>query len=70
MWMGEHRIARRLIARRLRLGLKTSVTGPRFGAGLRWQSRHQSMVSGAVCRISGMEVTSPWQVAQATPLAM
>jgi hypothetical protein len=43
--------------------------GRRFGAGSRRQSRHQPIVSGASCHMSGNWSTSPWQVSQPTPVA-
>ena len=45
----------------------TSAGGRRFGAGFRWQSRHQLMLSGVDSVTTSIWSIRPWQVTQATP---
>ena len=45
----------------------TSSGGRRLGSGLRWQSRHQLMLSGWSCFTSTIWSTRPWQLTQPMP---
>ena len=47
--------------------LVTSETGRLLGPGLRWQSRHQLMLSGVICVTVSISSTRPWQVTQPMP---
>src|SRR5206468_5949057 len=42
--------------------LVTSETGRLLGPGLRWQSRHQLILSGAICVTVSISSMRPWQV--------
>ena len=49
--------------------LVTSATGRLLGPGLRWQSRHQLMLSGVIWVTVSISSIRPWQVTQPIPAA-
>ena len=50
--------------------LATDTAGGRMGgAGFRWHSRHQPMLSGSACATTAIWSMRPWQLAQPTPAA-
>ena len=49
--------------------LVTSETGRLLGPGLRWQSRHQLMLRGAIWVTVSISSMRPWQVTQPIPAA-
>src|ERR671913_1166670 len=54
---------------RVHFMLVTSETGRLLGSGLRWQSRHQLMLRGAIWVTVSIWSMRPWHVTQPTPAA-
>ena len=48
----------------------TSATGRRFGAGFRWQSRHQCMLRGLDSVTTSIWSIRPWHSTHPTPARM